>query len=298
MTVVFELSQVSVRYAAHPALAQVSLSAGAGEILGLLGPNGAGKTTLLRVILGFVAPAPGGSVRVLGADIRDPGAAGLRARIGFVPAPDGLDPRMPAERMLDELAALSGRPPIDRAAVCAALELRPADLRRRIGALSRGTRQKVALAQGLQHRPDLIILDEPSEGLDPFARSGLAELLAAARERGATVLLSSHVLSEVEEICDRVAMIRRGRIVTVATLAELRQRMARRVTLRLRPTTPAPDPAAHGFSQRDGGWSTLWPGEIAPLLATLAAWPLADLSITPPSLAEVLASLYGEAADG
>ena len=147
MTVVFELSQVSVRYAAHPALAQVSLSAGAGEILGLLGPNGAGKTTLLRVILGFVPPEPGGSVRVLGADPQDPGAAGLRARIGFVPAPDGLDPRLTAERMLAELAALSGQPPIDRAAVCAALELRPADLRRRHRAQAQGHPAGHALAQ-------------------------------------------------------------------------------------------------------------------------------------------------------
>ncbi|HYF63983.1 MAG TPA: ABC transporter ATP-binding protein [Herpetosiphonaceae bacterium] len=298
MTLALELGQVTVSYGALPALADVSLSASHGEILGLLGPNGAGKTTLLRVILGFARPGPGATVRVLGADPQATASASLRARIGFVPDPDGLDPRLTGERMLDELAALGGRPPLDRAAVCAAIELRPADLRRRIGALSRGTRQKVALAQGLQHRPDLIILDEPSEGLDPFARRGLAELLAAARARGAAVLFSSHVLSEIEEICDRVAVIRRGRIATVASLAELRGRAARRVWLRLGPAADSPDPAAHGFSPLDGGWGIAWTGEIAPLLATLANWPIADLSIAPPGLAAQFASLYGEAADG
>nr|MBA3470742.1 ABC transporter ATP-binding protein [Herpetosiphonaceae bacterium] len=228
MTPALELQHVSVRYGSAPALSDVTLLVPPGIVLGLLGPNGAGKTTLLRVMLGFLRPDlhPAASVRVLGTAVTAAEFLQVRRRIGFVPDPDGLDPRLSAERMLDQLAALSDAPPLDRAAVCVALDLRPSDLRRRIGALSRGTRQKVALAQGLQHRPDLLILDEPGEGLDPLAQAGLMRLLTAARDRGATVIFSSHVLSDVETICDQVAMIRAGRLLTSTTVAALRGRLA------------------------------------------------------------------------
>jgi ABC-2 type transport system ATP-binding protein len=201
--------------------------------------------------------------------------------------------------MLDQLAALTAAPPIDRAAACAALELRPSDLRRRIGALSRGTRQKVALVQGLQHRPDLIVLDEPGEGLDPLAQAGLMRLLADARDRGATVVFSSHVLSDVDAICDQVAMIRAGRLLTLTTVAALRGRFARQVVVRLPEGVALPELGpARNRRQVGAEWHFAWAGEIAPLLAALAPLPILDLSIRPPMLADVFAALYGAPADG
>ncbi len=296
-----DLQHVSVRYGATPALTDVAFQVPPGVILGLLGPNGAGKTTLLRVLLGFLRPDPhpAARVRVLGTAVAAAEFLQVRRRIGFVPDPDGLDPRLSAERMLDQLAALSAVPPLDRATVCAALDLRPSDLRRRIGALSRGTRQKVALAQGLQHRPDLIILDEPGEGLDPLAQAGLMGLLGAARARGATVIFSSHVLSDVETLCDQVALIRAGRLLALTTVAALRGRFAREVALQLPTDAPPPDLAqAHNLRQVGAAWHFSWAGEIAPLLAALARLPVVDLSIRPPTLADVFATLYGANADG
>jgi ABC-2 type transport system ATP-binding protein len=296
-----ELQHVSVRYGAAPALTDVTFQVPPGAIVGLLGPNGAGKTTLLRVMLGFLRPDPhpDASVRVLGTAVAAADFLTLRRRIGFVPDPDGLDPRLSAERQLDQLAALTAAPALDRAAVCAALDLRPSDLRRRIGALSRGTRQKVALVQGLQHRPDLIILDEPGEGLDPLAQAGLLRLLTAARERGATVVFSSHVLSDVERICDQVALIRAGRLLASTSLAALRGRFARQVVLELREDAALPELAqARELRQLGAEWHFGWAGEIAPLLAALASVPIVELSIRPPTLADVFAALYGANADG
>lgn len=295
MNAAIELHHVGVHYGRHPALAEVTFSVPAGAIIGLLGPNGAGKTTLLRVMLGLIAPDPTPTtvVRVLGVDVQAPHFRAVRQRIGFVPDPDGLDPRLSAARMLDELAALSGTPPLDRAAACAALELRPADVQRRIGTLSRGTRQKVALVQGLQHRPDLLVLDEPGEGLDPLAQAGLMNLLAAARQRGTTIVFSSHTLSDVETLCDHVAMIRGGRLLTLTPLAELRGRFARRVALRLHDhAVPPVAPCMHDLRRAGDEWHFTWSGEIGPLLATLATLPVADLSITPPTLADVFAAVY------
>ena len=297
MTFALEVQHVSVRYGAALALNDLSLNLATGEILGLLGPNGAGKSTLLRVILGFIPliPHSAATIRIFGIPINDPAALLVRQRIGFVPDPDGLDPRLRADQLLGELAALSAVSPLDQATASEALELRPADLRRRIGTLSRGTRQKVALVAGLQHRPDLLILDEPSEGLDPFAKIGLLGLLNAARARGATVLFSSHVLSEVEAICDRVAMIRRGRLLAVESLADLRRRLARRVVLRLAAgSTFVTLPHTTNIQQIGDEWQFDWSGAISDLLPTLAALPVVDLSITPPSLAAVFATLYGD----
>jgi ABC-2 type transport system ATP-binding protein len=299
MNPAIELAHVSKSYGPAHAVRDLQLTVNSGDVLGFLGPNGAGKTTTIRLLMGFLRPTQG-TVRLLGYDMADPSQAKqARQRLGFVPDVAGLDPAATGERLLDDLAALQEQPPVDRAVLLETLELRPTDLRRPLGRLSRGTRQKVNLVQGLQHRPDLLVLDEPTEALDPLAKRALFTLLQAAKARGATLFFSSHVLNEVEELCNRVALIRAGRLVAVEQMAALRTQLARRVTLTV--ATGAQDigtqlaalPTVADLS----GEGPLWRFGIAalpPLLALLAQWPVTDLLIEPPSLEQLFLGYYGE----
>ena len=163
-----------------------------GEIFGFLGPNGAGKSTLIRLLLGFLHPTAGrGSV--LGLDIvRD--SVAIRGRIGYLPGGIALDDGLTGLRALDDLAALSGRPPVRREAICAKLELTDRVLRRPIRDYSRGMRQKIGIVQALQHDPELAILDAPSEGLDPLTQRALHEVLEGTRAGGRTCFFSAPAL--------------------------------------------------------------------------------------------------------
>lgn len=293
-----ELDNVTKRYGRRVAVEGLRLQAEAGEVLGFLGPNGAGKTTTIRLLTGFLRPSSG-TVRLLGYQMQRPQEANrARRSLGYVPDVAGLEPQVTGAQLLDELAALQGRPPVDRERVRSALDLAAGDLARPLGTLSRGTRQKVNLIQGLQHRPDLLVLDEPTEGLDPLGKAALFGLLRDAHIRGATVFFSSHILAEVEELCDRVALIRGGRLLAVDSLAVLRQQLRRQVTLRLVPdaaadawTRLAALPGISGF-QRDGDAVRFAAAQLQPLLRLLPELPIVDAAITPPSLADVFLSLY------
>ena len=292
-----QLTDVSKRYGAYQAVTELNLAVAPGEVIGFLGPNGAGKTTTIRLLLGFLRPSSG-SVQLLGCDMSVPQAARqARRRLGFVPDAAGLDPAATGLWLLDELARLQRRPPVDREQLIEALDLRPQDLKRPMGRLSRGTRQKINIVQGLQHRPELIILDEPAEGLDPLAKRALFELLGAAHGRGATIFFSSHVLAEVEELCDRVALIRRGRLVTVARIDDLRAHLQRRVTVQIAGEQAAIErllgelPAVSGLAQREGRWQFLT-GDPLAALRLLATLPVTDVAIEPPSLEDVFLQYY------
>ncbi len=292
-----ELTHVSKRYGAYEAVSDLNLTVAPGEVIGFLGPNGAGKTTTIRLLLGFLRPSAG-SVQLLGNDMAVPQAARqARSSLGFVPDNGGLDPAATGLWLLGELARLQGRPPVDRQQLIDALELRPQDLKRPMGRLSRGTRQKINIVQGLQHRPDLIILDEPAEGLDPLAKRGLFDLLRTAHRRGATIFFSSHVLAEVEELCNRVALIRSGRLVTVARIDDLRAHLQRRVTVQIAGDQAAAErrlaelPASSGLAQKDGRWQFLT-GDPLAALRLLATLPVTDVAIEPPSLEDVFLQYY------
>ncbi len=291
------LTRVSKRYGTLDAVTDLNLAVAAGEVMGFLGPNGAGKTTTIRLLLGFLRPSAG-SVRLLGHDMADAAASlHARSRAGYVPDVAGLDPAATGLWLLDELARLQRRPPVDREQLVDALELRAQDLRRPMGRLSRGTRQKINIVQGLQHRPDLLILDEPTEGLDPLAKRALFGLLRQAHARGATIFFSSHVLSEVEDLCDRVALIRRGRLVAVDRIDDLRAHMQRRVTVQLGRDAGEAEaqlarlPDVTALHRTGDRWQFL-AGDLPAVLRLLATLPVEDVTIEPPSLEDVFLQYY------
>ncbi|MDE3131577.1 MAG: ABC transporter ATP-binding protein [Acidobacteriota bacterium] len=209
---------LSKDYGSGRGLFELDLEVRSGEVFGFLGPNGAGKSTTLRLLLGLIRPSAG-SARVLGLDaVRD--GLELRRRVGFLPGDLALYPRLTGRRMLEHLASLRGG--LDTVYRDSLIERFGADVDRPVRELSTGNRQKLGLIQAFMHRPQLVILDEPIAGLDPLVQRSFHELLAEVSATGTTVLLSSHTLSEVERVTQRLAILRRGRLVVVDTIGNLR----------------------------------------------------------------------------
>ena len=291
-----ELRGISKRFRDTTVLENIDLEIAPGRIMGFLGPNGAGKTTAIRILTGFLKPSSG-TVCLLGHDMLDPTAAlEGRRRMGFVPEMADLDPAVTGEWLLDHLSRLQAQQPVDRDMLIDALALGGRDLRRPIRKLSKGTRQKINIIQGLQHRPDVLIIDEPGEGLDPLAKRSLFDVLERARARGATVFFSTHVLSEVEALCDEVALIRDGRLGLVDYLDNVRRTMQRRVRVEFAEGTDADAqlsqlPTISELSYHDGRWQ-FYVVELQPLLQLIAELPVRDVVIEPPSLEEVFLQYY------
>ena len=217
------------------ALDGVDLEVGRGEVFGFLGPNGAGKSTLIRVALDLLRPTDG-EVEVLGMTPRA-GGPQLRARVGYLPGELVLRGRATAGELLHDLSRLRGGAGRERIAPLA--ERFGLELDRPIRSLSKGNKQKVGVIQALMHEPELLILDEPTSGLDPLLQRAFLDLVLEARAAGASVFMSSHVLSEVEDVADRVAIIREGRIVDVDDIASLRHRAGQAVQLHFAAPVPA-----------------------------------------------------------
>jgi ABC-2 type transport system ATP-binding protein len=264
-----------------------------GECFGFLGPNGAGKTTFIRLALGLVRPTSG-DVSVMGHDLATD-RMGALGQIGYLPGELGLYATLTGRRTLDALGRLHPRPPVLREELCAALELEPRDLGKRVREYSRGMKQKLGLVAALQHDPPLAILDEPTGGLDPVIQARLLEWLAARSRAGRTIFFSSHVLAEVEELCDRVAMIRAGRLLFVGRLGELRGTRVRSVEVTFsEPVEPSRyagegvgPPQVHGLRHRFA-----LSGDPTALLAALSLLPVADVAIERPSLEDAFRDLY------
>jgi ABC-2 type transport system ATP-binding protein len=208
-------------------LAGLDLEVLAGEVYGFLGPNGAGKSTTIRLLLDLIRPTSG-HLEVLGADPRTDGVA-LRRRIGYLAGDFVVDGRQTGRELLTFLGNLRGGVPAGRIAELA--DRLGLDLDRKIRSLSKGNRQKVGVVQAFMHLPDLLILDEPTSGLDPFLQQEFVAMVREAKARGATVFMSSHVMSEVQQTADRVGIIREGRLVTVERVEELRERAVRSVEI-------------------------------------------------------------------
>ena len=283
-------AQLSKRYGDTLALDGLDLDVQEGEVYGYLGPNGAGKTTTIRLLLGLHRPSAG-RAELFGVDCwRDPVAA--HRRVAYVAGEPFLWPSMTGTETLEFLARLHGE--TDRAYRDQLVERFQLDCARKIRALSKGNRQKVQLIAALATRAHLLLLDEPTSGLDPLMEMVFRDCLAEAKDRGQTVLLSSHILSEVEAVCDRVGILRAGTLVDEGTLAELRHLSAQTVDVTFTGTAPVL-PALAGVTVAPAGPSGLHfevSGAIGPLVAALAQHPVASLSTREPSLEEIFLHHY------
>ena len=276
------------------ALEDLSIDVSEGEIFGFLGPNGAGKSTTIRVLLGYLRPTSG-RAEVLGLDVVHHSVA-IRRRIGYLPGGIALYETLTGEELLDYLGALTGRPSTRRAELTERLELSARTLARKVGDYSRGMRQKIGIVQALQHDPELAILDEPTEGLDPLMQRAFYAILDDLRAAGRTIFFSSHVLSEVERVCDRVAIVRQGRLVALEDIRSLLAHRKRNVEMRLSGPAPVLDGVAgvSGLELADGRLTCHVEGDMRPFLAAIAAAPITDLTIEPAHLEEAFLEFYQE----
>jgi ABC-2 type transport system ATP-binding protein len=290
---VIETERLTKRYGGARGIDDVSLAVQRGEVFGFLGPNGAGKTTTIRTLLDLLRPTSG-SARLFGLDSHRDSLA-IRARLGNLPGEFALDPRRTGREIVTLFAALRGMPGLGRAADLA--ERFSADLDRPIGHLSRGNRQKIGLIQALFHEPELLILDEPTGGLDPLMQEQFHEVVAEERERGATVFLSSHDLDEVQRLCDRVAIIRDGRLIAVEHVADLTRRRYRDVTVefaepvdlqRLRDLPGVRAVEADGRRVR----FSVEPTALDAVIKAIARHTIVDLELAHPSLEEIFLTYY------
>jgi len=293
--------RLTKRYGDTLALDQLDLSVAAGEVYGYLGPNGAGKTTTIRLLLGLHRPSAG-RAELFGVDAwGDPVRA--HRRVAFVAGEPFLWPSMTSAETFEFLARLRAptRGAVGRESAGTDVAYRDElvgrfqlDTRKKIRALSKGNRQKVQLIAALSTRADLLLLDEPTSGLDPLMEMAFRECIKEAKERGQGVFLSSHILSEVEAVCDRVGILRDGKLVDQGTLAELRHLGVQTVEVTF--TGPAPQlPALPGVKAESAGPNALRfevSGSIGPLIATLANHPVATLTSREPSLEEIFLHHY------
>ncbi|QKY19285.1 ABC transporter ATP-binding protein [Halolamina sp. CBA1230] len=288
----------------------LSLSVEEGEVFGFLGPNGAGKTTAIRTLMGFQSPTSG-SATVLDADVTDAEALReARARVGYLPSEPGFDERVTGRRLLEYHGSLRGDVRSDEL-----LELFDPPLDRPVGDYSRGNRQMLTIVLAFMHDPDLLIMDEPTSGLDPLKQETFLEFVRNERERGTTFFFSSHVLSEVRKVCDRVGIIRNGRLVEVATVDDLLDRSGKQVRVTLGDSVDGAAfdlPGAHdvtvggrtrkkgenrGDAGREDGVTTVsftYTGGYEPLLRRLLEHDLRDLSIEEAPLEDVFMRFYDE----
>jgi beta-exotoxin I transport system ATP-binding protein len=279
-------------YAGDRGILELELSVEPGEVFGFLGPNGAGKTTTIRLLLDLIRPTSG-RVEVLGLDPRRDGVA-IRRSVGYVPGDLRLDDRLTPRELCAYFAHLrGGRGAGEVEGLARRLDL---ELDRPIRALSRGNRQKVGLVQAFMHRPELLILDEPTAGLDPLVQQTFHELLGEATAEGHTVFLSSHVLSEVQHLAHRVALVREGRLVLVETVDALRTRALTRVEASFA-VTPPPDAfvgleGVHELERRGHVVSFSIEGEIDPLVKALAGFHVLALESREADLEDVFLDLY------
>ncbi len=274
------------------ALVDLDLDVAPGEVVGYLGPNGAGKTTTIRLLLGL-ARATAGRAEVFGVDCQRRPVEAHR-RLAFVPGEANLWPELTGAETLHVLGQVHGR--VDEAYRNRLVERFDLDTSKKVRAYSKGNRQKVLLVAALTTRADLLVLDEPTSGLDPLMEQAFRASVAEARDRGQTIFLSSHVLSEVEALCDRVAILRQGRLVESGTLDQMRRLSA--VSVEARFAGRVPDlsglEGVDGAVVEGGVLRASVSGRIEPFLAVIAQAGVSRLVVREPSLEELFLALYGE----
>lgn len=310
MTSAIETADLSKAFGSNKALSGLDLRVERGEVFGLIGPNGAGKTTTMRLLLDLIRPS-GGSVKVLGLNPHGAGPE-LRRRVSFLPGELRLTSRVTGRELLEFYARLAGNVPTHRIDELA--ERLGVTLTARVGTLSKGNKQKLGLIQAFMRGSELLILDEPTSGLDPVMQREFLQLVREAQSTGSTVLLSSHVLSEVQQVAGRAALLRQGRLARLESVAALRAGAPRRLRLNVATGHEAsaaealralagvvdvqvegPSDAAAGTAAAGSEITARYTGQPGPLLDLVKSLRLTDLVIAEPDLEEAVVELYGEA---
>lgn len=292
---VIEAVALSKRYGKKAALRGISFELDESEIFGFIGPNGAGKTTTIRLIVGLLN-ATSGTVSVLGSDPRK--SASILTDVGYIPGEFGLWPQMTGEECLDYLSSLNPKPPARQDELCDLLEVATSDLQRSTRTYSRGMRQKIAIVQAFQHQPRVVVMDEPTEGLDPLMKERFINLVRSHKASGGTAFFSSHILSEVEECADRVAVIRQGTVVKVADTESLASQRLRHCVIKLKESLKQeaifqlPGVAQLRVEDRTVMFDYL--GDMQPLIQVLATLPVLEFLSEPESLTEAFFEVYSE----
>ncbi|MFM9877653.1 MAG: ABC transporter ATP-binding protein [Rhodoglobus sp.] len=300
MTAALETHALTKRYGRRLALDAIDLAVEPGTVFGVIGPNGAGKTTTMRLLLDIIRPTSG-SALVLGHDPRQ-GGVELRRRIGFLPGELRLEGRVTGRALLKHYAEISG--PVAPGVVDSLAQRLDLDLSRQVRKLSKGNKQKLGVVQAFMHQPDLLVLDEPTSGLDPLVQQEFLTMVREAKNNGQTVFLSSHVLSEIQQAADSVAILRAGRIVTVSDVDSLRATALRRVTATIADATAAAvrtafarDPHLAELTITAGDSLTIagtLEGDIDPFVKAIAAFTVLDLRVEEPDLEESVLGLYAK----
>jgi len=288
---------ISKHYGRLTAVRDLRLEVEQGEIFGFLGLNGAGKTTTIRILLDLLRPS-GGQCFILGFNCQSEGLE-ARARIGYLPGEMGIYGDMTGREVLDFLAGLERRQ-VDkeyREQLQERLALSSQDLGRKLREYSTGMKRKLGLIQAFQSDPPLLILDEPTEGLDPLMQESFYELLSDVKQRGRTIFMSSHVLSEVERVCDRIGLLRKGELVLLSPVEEIRKMAARRVRVIFATDVTEKPELSHKheiIEARPRLWTLRVNGPLGPLLRALAGLPVEDLMVEEPRLEDVVMKYYRE----
>jgi ABC-2 type transport system ATP-binding protein len=298
MTVAISTQRLTKHYGDVAALVDLDLEVGPGEVFGFLGPNGAGKTTMIRTILDEIRPTSG-TAQILGMDTHRESVE-IRRHIGYLPGDLVLYPNLTGRDVLTYFANLRGG--VDWNYVAELQERLGVDLDRKSGDLSTGNRQKVGIIQAFMNQPELLVLDEPSTGLDPLVQREFQTMMREVAEAGRTVFLSSHTLSEVQRVADRVGIIRHGKLIALETVADLRHKAIRRIELEFFDGVPRDELAAVrgvGEIEVDGERAIIsFDGEMTDLLGAVDGHRLRDISTEDADLEEIFLTYYHDEAAG
>lgn len=291
---VIQIDGLTKHYGSTQALNDLTLAVQSGEIFGYLGPNGAGKSTTIRLLLDFIRPTRGGA-RIFGLDTRRDSVA-IRARVGNLPGELNLWTHMSGWEVVDYLGGLRGG--VDKRYVGELAARLDMDMNRKVKACSSGMKRKLGLIQALMHQPELLILDEPTNGLDPLVQQTFYSLIREIAQQGRTVFMSSHNLAEVEHLCSRVAILRGGRLVAVEKMGDLRNVHFRWMMLRFddapQPAEFAALPGVADVSVVNGSLRFRVSGELDPVIKLAARHHVLNMTYEEPSLEDIFLEYYGE----
>lgn len=289
---IIQTENLSKYYGKARGIIDMNLSVEGGDIFGFIGPNGAGKSTTIRTLLGLISPTSG-SARIFDKDVLKDHIE-ILSRIGYMPSEAMFYHGMRVEEVLRLSASLHGKNCRDEAHhLCERFKL---DTKKKVEELSLGNRKKVSIVCAFMHQPDLYILDEPTSGLDPLMQKAFFELIHEKNKQGATIFLSSHVLSEIQHHCKNAAIIREGRLIACDSVEKLTDTKARRVTLHGISSPPRLDNTKN-ISFTENSVSFLYDGDIKVLIAELNQLPVTDMTVTEPELEEIFLHYYTKEAD-